>query len=165
LYGGVPRCRFFSYSPDSPSLAPLVWSKLVNANSKVEGTSSNVSGVVMLPVPSGCNALSTVLVTTSSASTIRVGDDKGGGTGTWPTQLLGGDAVHAQLLRVYASNTTLYQQLWGVHLPTGAVHVFDRNSHSRMPLVSTPARFKLLQACDQWHSSRVFTFLTGSRVG
>jgi hypothetical protein len=32
---------------------------------------------------------------------------------------------------------------------------FDRNLHSRMPLVPTPA-------CDQCHSSRKFTFLTGS---
>jgi hypothetical protein len=39
---------------------------------------------------------------------------------------------------------------------------FDRNLHSRMPLVPTPARLKLLQACDQWHSSRLSTFLTGS---
>jgi aryl-alcohol dehydrogenase-like predicted oxidoreductase len=39
---------------------------------------------------------------------------------------------------------------------------FDRNSHSRMPVVPTPARLKLLQACDQWHSSQVSTFLTGS---
>jgi hypothetical protein len=29
--------------------------------------------------------------------------------------------------------------------------------HSRMPLVPTPARLKLLQACDQWYSSRVST--------
>ena len=29
--------------------------------------------------------------------------------------------------------------------------------HSRMPLVPTPARLKLLHACDQWHSSRVST--------
>jgi hypothetical protein len=34
-------------------------------------------------------------------------------------------------------------------------------SHSRMPLVSTPARLKLLHVCDQWHSSRAFTPLTG----
>ena len=44
---------------------------------------------------------------------------------------------------------------------------FDRNLHSRMPLVNvpTPARLKLLasseQACDQWYSSRMFTPLTG----
>jgi hypothetical protein len=38
----------------------------------------------------------------------------------------------------------------------------DGNLHSRMPLVPTPARLKLLQACDQWHSSRKFTPLTGS---
>jgi hypothetical protein len=33
-----------------------------------------------------------------------------------------------------------------------------------MPLVPTPARLKLFHACDQWHSSRMFTFtpLTGS---
>jgi hypothetical protein len=30
-----------------------------------------------------------------------------------------------------------------------------------MPLVPTPARF-MLEACDQCHSSRVFTFLTSS---
>jgi hypothetical protein len=39
---------------------------------------------------------------------------------------------------------------------------FDRNLHSRMPLVPTPARLKLLHACNQWHSSRVSTFLTSS---
>jgi hypothetical protein len=45
----------------------------------------------------------------------------------------------------------------------GAVRVFDRNLRSRMPLVPTPARFKSSeQACDQWHSSRMSTFLTGS---
>jgi hypothetical protein len=37
----------------------------------------------------------------------------------------------------------------------------DRNLHSRMPLDPTHARLKLLHACDQWHSSRVFTPLTG----
>jgi hypothetical protein len=31
---------------------------------------------------------------------------------------------------------------------------FGRILHSRMPLDPTPARLKLLQACDQWHSSR-----------
>jgi hypothetical protein len=38
---------------------------------------------------------------------------------------------------------------------------FDRNLHSRMPLVPTPARLKLLQTCDQCYSSRAFTPLTG----
>jgi hypothetical protein len=34
----------------------------------------------------------------------------------------------------------------------------DRNLQPRMPLVLTPLlRLKLLQACDQWHSSREFT--------
>jgi hypothetical protein len=37
----------------------------------------------------------------------------------------------------------------------------DRILHSRMPLAPTPARLKLLHACDQWHSSRVFTPLIG----
>jgi hypothetical protein len=36
---------------------------------------------------------------------------------------------------------------------------FDGGLHSRMPLVPTPARLKLLYACVQWHSSRVSTFL------
>jgi hypothetical protein len=37
---------------------------------------------------------------------------------------------------------------------------FDRDLHSMMmPLVPTPARLK--HACDQWHSSRAFTPLTG----
>jgi hypothetical protein len=39
--------------------------------------------------------------------------------------------------------------------------VFDRNLHSRVALVPTPARLKRLHACDQWHSSRAFTPLTG----
>jgi hypothetical protein len=34
---------------------------------------------------------------------------------------------------------------------------FDRNLHSRIPMVPTPARLKLLHACDQCHSSRVPT--------
>jgi sialate O-acetylesterase len=38
---------------------------------------------------------------------------------------------------------------------------FDRNLHTRVPLVPTPARLKLLHACDQWLSSWVFTPLTG----
>jgi hypothetical protein len=33
---------------------------------------------------------------------------------------------------------------------------FDRNLRSGMPLVPAPVRLKLLQACDQWHSSRLF---------
>jgi hypothetical protein len=37
----------------------------------------------------------------------------------------------------------------------------DRNLHSRMPLVPTPARLKRVHACGQCHSSRVFTPLTG----
>jgi hypothetical protein len=37
----------------------------------------------------------------------------------------------------------------------------DRKLHPRMPLVPTPARLKLLHACDQCHSSRVITPLTG----
>jgi hypothetical protein len=28
-----------------------------------------------------------------------------------------------------------------------------RNLHSRMPLIPSPTRLKLLHACDQWHSS------------
>jgi hypothetical protein len=45
----------------------------------------------------------------------------------------------------------------------GAVRVFDSNLHSRMPLIPTPLlRLKLLQACDQWHSSRASSFLTSS---
>jgi hypothetical protein len=36
----------------------------------------------------------------------------------------------------------------------------DRILHSRMPLDPTHVRVKLLQACDQWHSSRVSAFLT-----
>jgi hypothetical protein len=35
------------------------------------------------------------------------------------------------------------------------VRVFDRNLRSRMPLVPTHVRLKLLHACGQWHSSRV----------
>jgi hypothetical protein len=32
----------------------------------------------------------------------------------------------------------------------------DRHLQSRMPLVPTPARLKLVHACGQWYSSRVF---------
>jgi hypothetical protein len=39
---------------------------------------------------------------------------------------------------------------------------FDRNLHSRMPLSFTPLLcLKCCHACDQCHSSRVFTPLTG----
>jgi hypothetical protein len=48
------------------------------------------------------------------------------------------------------------------HSSTGYGARFDGKLHSRMPLVPTPARLKLLQACDQWHSSRVSPFLTSS---
>jgi hypothetical protein len=67
---------------------------------------------------------------------------------------------------------------WGSLSPLGAVvkidvegsewavrcAFFDRNLHSRMPLVPTPARFKLQASRrgNQWHSSRMFTPLTGS---
>jgi hypothetical protein len=37
------------------------------------------------------------------------------------------------------------------------VRDFDRNSHSRMPLVPMPSRLTLLQACDHYHASRVAT--------
>jgi hypothetical protein len=40
----------------------------------------------------------------------------------------------------------------------------DRNLHSKMSLLSTPARLTLLHACDQWHSSRASTFLPGDTV-
>jgi hypothetical protein len=35
----------------------------------------------------------------------------------------------------------------------------DRNFLLRMPLVPTPVRLQLVYACEQWHSSRVATFL------
>jgi hypothetical protein len=38
---------------------------------------------------------------------------------------------------------------------------FDRILHSRMPLDPTLVRLKRCHACDQWHSSRVFTPLAG----
>jgi hypothetical protein len=37
----------------------------------------------------------------------------------------------------------------------------DRKLHSRMPLDPTHVRLKVLHACDQWHSSRESTALTG----
>jgi hypothetical protein len=40
---------------------------------------------------------------------------------------------------------------------------FDGNLRLRMPVVPTPARLKVDHACDQWHSTRVFTHLTGWR--
>jgi hypothetical protein len=43
----------------------------------------------------------------------------------------------------------------------GTVRLFDRKLHSRMPLLLTPARLKLLHACDRWHSSRDSTSLPG----
>jgi aconitase B len=48
---------------------------------------------------------------------------------------------------------------------SGTVSAFsDRNLHSRMPLDATHVRLKLLHACDQWHSSRKFTFLPVATV-
>jgi hypothetical protein len=47
----------------------------------------------------------------------------------------------------------------GIDSPYGA-RFFGRKSHSRMPLEPMHVRLKLLHACDQWHSSRVFTPLT-----
>jgi hypothetical protein len=41
---------------------------------------------------------------------------------------------------------------------------FDRILHSRIPLVPTPARMKLVHVRDQWHSSRVSTIIYGSHV-
>jgi hypothetical protein len=42
----------------------------------------------------------------------------------------------------------------------GTVLGFEHeNAHSRMLLDPTPARLKLLHACDQWHSSRESIFL------
>jgi hypothetical protein len=38
---------------------------------------------------------------------------------------------------------------------------FERDLHSRLPLVPTPARLKHLHVRDQLHYSRVFTPLTG----
>jgi hypothetical protein len=39
---------------------------------------------------------------------------------------------------------------------------FGRNLQSRLPLDPTHVRLKLFHACDQWHSSRMFTpYLTG----
>jgi hypothetical protein len=36
---------------------------------------------------------------------------------------------------------------------------FGGNLHSMLPLVRTPARLKVLHACNQWYSSRAFTLL------
>jgi hypothetical protein len=41
----------------------------------------------------------------------------------------------------------------------GALLSLARCFHSRMPLHPTHVRWKLLQACDQWHSYRVSTAL------
>jgi hypothetical protein len=41
--------------------------------------------------------------------------------------------------------------------PRRTVRVLYRNLRSEMPLVPRHARLKLLHACDQYHSSRVFT--------
>jgi hypothetical protein len=47
----------------------------------------------------------------------------------------------------------------------GTVHVSDILFRSRMPLVSTIARVKLLHACDQCHSSWVSTAVVPSKHG
>jgi aminopeptidase N len=70
----------------------------------------------------------------------------------------------AQFERWYTTAGTPEVKAVPVHDALAATHgarvstdIYTRG----MPLVPTPARFKLLQACDQWHSSRVSTFLTG----
>jgi hypothetical protein len=59
--------------------------------------------------------------------------------------------------------------VWGKLLPDGAFALARcafscRNLHSRMPFVLTPARFKLLQMCDQCHSVRASTPLPACTV-
>jgi hypothetical protein len=59
---------------------------------------------------------------------------------------------------------TVAQQKLVTQAAAASCAFFDRNVHSRMTLVPTPARLKLLCVCDQWHSSesyRVLTPLTG----
>jgi hypothetical protein len=48
-----------------------------------------------------------------------------------------------------------------INTPTVRCALFDKRFHQRMPLVPPLALLKLLLACDQWHSSRVFAPLTG----
>jgi hypothetical protein len=51
-----------------------------------------------------------------------------------------------------------------LHPPSRARCAFsDRDLHSRMPLVPTPARLKLEHACDQWHFSPVSTSYRSNR--
>jgi hypothetical protein len=46
-------------------------------------------------------------------------------------------------------------------MPEYGARLRQKVVHSRMPLVPTPARLKLLHACGQCHSARMFTPLTG----
>jgi hypothetical protein len=75
---------------------------------------------------------------------------------------------HAMLAGRYSANATSARTrtllLKGCVVagdPAEVRFFFWQNLHP-MPLVATPARLKLLQAYDQWHSSRVSTFLTCS---
>jgi hypothetical protein len=61
-----------------------------------------------------------------------------------------------------------WEQVHWTNLCTGRSNRLDvrcafsgRNLHSRMPLDPTQVRLKLLHACDQLHSSRASTPLTG----
>jgi hypothetical protein len=72
------------------------------------------------------------------------------GDGITPAGFIERDAMVAMLEQVLVACTEQ-------HVPCA---FFGRNLHLRMPLVPTPACFSE-QACDQWHSSRVSTFLTG----
>jgi hypothetical protein len=56
-----------------------------------------------------------------------------------------------------AADGQLVQREIGRMVAEGTVRVFGRNFALRMPLNHTRVRFKLLHACDQWHSSRVPT--------
>jgi hypothetical protein len=76
--------------------------------------------------------------------------------------------VEVDVLKLHSTheNITSFYGIYGVETPGPADNklwlvrcAFD--SHSRMPLIPTPVRLKRYPACDQWHSSRVFTPLTG----
>jgi hypothetical protein len=84
--------------------------------------------------------------------------------GTW------GGRHHRPLPALTMNSVTTLQDHRGAAVIDGIVTILersvrcafvDRNLHSRMPLDPTHVRLKLLHPCDQWHSSRVSTRLTG----
>jgi hypothetical protein len=73
-------------------------------------------------------------------------------------------AVYPNIAKVLAGQWNTDPGTHVVELNEGTVRVFRQEFTPRMSLSFTPLlHLKRCQACDQWHSSRVSTFLTSSQ--